>query len=122
VATPTGSTAYSASAGGPILDPELAAMIINPISPFTLSNRPVVVPADETILVELDEEQQSGFILTLDGQVTEGLRLFDRIFIRRSSADTLLIASGRDDFYNALRAKLNWSGGNLADQDGRSDA
>ncbi|MDR1248063.1 MAG: NAD(+)/NADH kinase [Treponema sp.] len=122
VATPTGSTAYSAAAGGPILDPELAAVIINPISPFTLSNRPVVVPAGETIIVDLDEEQQSGLILTLDGQVTEGLRLLDRIFIRRAPADTLLIASDRDDFYNALRSKLNWSGGNLSDQTGKNDA
>jgi NAD+ kinase len=122
VATPTGSTAYSVAAGGPILDPELAAIIINPISPFTLSNRPVVVPADETIVVDLDEEQQSGLVLTLDGQVTEGLRRFDRIFIRRAPADTLLIASSRDDFYNALRSKLNWSGGNLFDQTGKNDA
>jgi NAD+ kinase len=122
VATPTGSTAYSAAAGGPILDPELAAMIINPISPFTLSNRPVVVPADETVLVEMDEEQQSGLILTLDGQVTESLQLFDRIVIRRSPTDTLLIASDRDDFYNALRAKLNWSGGCLSGPNGRIDA
>jgi NAD+ kinase len=122
VATPTGSTAYSAAAGGPILDPELAAVIINPISPFTLSNRPVVVPADETIVVDLDEEQQSGLVLTLDGQVTEGLRLSDRIFIRRAPADTLLIASDRDDFYNALRAKLNWSGGCPSYPNGIHDA
>jgi NAD+ kinase len=122
VATPTGSTAYSAAAGGPILDPELAAMIINPISPFTLSNRPVVVPADETIIVELDREQQSDLILTLDGQVTEGLKLFDRVFIRRSPRDTLLIASDREDFYNALRAKLNWSGGSIAAPGGENDA
>jgi NAD+ kinase len=122
VATPTGSTAYSVAAGGPILDPELAAMIINPISPFTLSNRPVVVPSGETIIVDLDQEQQSDLILTLDGQVTEGLRPFDRIFIRRAPRDTLLIAADREDFYNALRTKLNWSGGNLAAQGGINDA
>jgi NAD+ kinase len=122
VATPTGSTAYSVAAGGPILDPELAAVIINPISPFTLSNRPVVIPADETIIVDLDQEQQSDLILTLDGQVTEGLRLFDRIFIRRAPRDALLIAADREDFYNALRTKLNWSGGNIAAQGGKNDA
>ncbi|MDR0597908.1 MAG: NAD(+)/NADH kinase [Treponema sp.] len=122
VATPTGSTGYSMAAGGPILDPELAAMIINPICPFTLSNRPMVVPATETVIVDLDQEQQSDLLLTLDGQVTEALRLFDRVFIRRAPKDTLLIASDREDFYNALRTKLNWSGGNLSVPGGKSDA
>jgi NAD+ kinase len=122
LATPTGSTAYSVAAGGPILDPELAAMIINPISPFTLSNRPMVVPSSETIIVELEKEQQSGLILTLDGQVTEALEPLDRIFIRRAPNDTLLVASDREDFYNALRTKLNWSGGSLSAQSGKNDA
>jgi NAD+ kinase len=122
VATPTGSTAYSVAAGGPILDPELGAMIINPISPFTLSNRPVVVPADETIIVELEREQQSGLILTLDGQVTEALEPLDRIFIRRAPKDTILVASDREDFYHALRTKLNWSGGSISGQGGKNDA
>jgi NAD+ kinase len=122
VATPTGSTAYSVAAGGPILDPELAAMIINPISPFTLSNRPMVVPAEETIIVELEKEQQSGLILTLDGQVTEALEPLDRIFIRRAPRDTLLVASDREDFYNALRTKLNWSGGSISEHGGKHDA
>ncbi|MDR3122820.1 MAG: NAD(+)/NADH kinase [Treponema sp.] len=122
VATPTGSTAYSAAAGGPILDPELAAMIINPICPFTLSNRPMVVPAGETVIVELEKEQQSGLILTLDGQVTEALEPLDRIFICRAPRDTLLVASDREDFYHALRAKLNWSGGSICGYGGESDA
>jgi NAD+ kinase len=122
VATPTGSTAYSVAAGGPILDPELAAMIINPISPFTLSNRPMVVPAYETIIVELEKDQQSGLILTLDGQVTEALEPLDRVFIRRASRDTLLVASDREDFYSALRTKLNWSGGSISEHGGKNDA
>jgi NAD+ kinase len=122
VATPTGSTAYSVAAGGPILDPELEAMIINPISPFTLSNRPMVVPANETIIVELEKEQQSGIILTLDGQVTEALEPLDRIFIHRAPKDTLLVAANREDFYNALRTKLNWSGGSLSEQGWKGNA
>jgi NAD+ kinase len=113
VATPTGSTAYSVAAGGPILDPELAAVIINPVCPFTLSNRPMVVPAHETVIVELESEQRSGIILTIDGQVAESLKPRDRIYIRRSPRDALLIASDREGFYNALRTKLNWSGGSL---------
>ena len=122
VATPTGSTGYSMAAGGPILDPELAAMIINPICPFTLSNRPMVIPASETIIVDLDQEQQSDLLLTLDGQITEALKLFDRVFIRRAPKDTLLITSNREDFYTALRTKLNWSGGNIPGPGGENDA
>jgi NAD+ kinase len=113
VATPTGSTAYSVAAGGPILDPELAAVIINPLCPFTLSNRPMVVPAHETVMVEMESEQRSGILLTVDGQVTESLEPLDRIYIRRSPWDALLIASDREGFYRALRTKLNWSGGTL---------
>jgi NAD+ kinase len=110
VATPTGSTAYSVAAGGPILEPEMEAFIINPICPFTLSNRPLVVSARETVFVELEAEQRSGILLTLDGQVTEPLEPGDRISIRRASYTARLIASNRRVFYNALRTKLNWSG------------
>jgi NAD+ kinase len=111
VATPTGSTAYSVAAGGPILDPEIAALIINPICPFTLSNRPIVVPANETIIVEVETEQRSGVLLTADGQVTEELEPGDRVFIRRAPYEAQLIASDRAGFYKALQTKLNWSGG-----------
>ncbi|MDR2630071.1 MAG: NAD(+)/NADH kinase [Spirochaetaceae bacterium] len=111
VATPTGSTAYSVSAGGPILDPEIEAVIINPICPFTLSNRSMVVPAHETITVEVEEEQRSGVLLTVDGQITEPLEPKDRIFIQKAPYPALLIASDREVFYRVLRSKLNWSGG-----------
>ena len=111
VATPTGSTAYSAAAGGPILDPEIEAVIINPICPFTLSNRPMVVPAHETITVEVEAEQRSGVLLTADGQITEPLEPKDRIFIQKAPYQALLIASDREVFYRVLRSKLNWSGG-----------
>jgi NAD+ kinase len=111
VATPTGSTAYSVAAGGPILDPEIEALIINPICPFTLSNRPIVVPAGETVIVEVEAEQRSGVLLTVDGQVTEPLEPNDRVFIRKADYEARLIASGREGFYKALQTKLNWSGG-----------
>jgi NAD+ kinase len=110
VATPTGSTAYSVAAGGPILDPEIEAVIINPICPFTLSNRPIVVPAHETVVVEVEAEQRSGILLTMDGQITEALEPNDRIFIRQAPYSAQLIASGRSAFYMALRTKLNWAG------------
>ncbi|MDR3337737.1 MAG: NAD(+)/NADH kinase [Treponema sp.] len=111
VATPTGSTAYSVAAGGPILDPEMEALIINPICPFTLSNRPMVVPATETVIVEVEAEQRSGVLLTLDGQVTEKLEVGDRVLIRKAPYEARIIASGRKGFYNALQTKLNWSPG-----------
>lgn len=111
LATPTGSTAYSVAAGGPILDPELEALIVNPICPFTLSNRPLVLPATETLIVKLEEEQRSGVLLTVDGQETAKLLPGDRIHIRKAPYTADLIASGRDAFYRALKSKLNWAGG-----------
>ncbi|GHT70446.1 NAD kinase [Spirochaetia bacterium] len=110
VATPTGSTAYSVAAGGPILEPEMEAIIINPICPFTLSNRPIVLPPRETVIVEVEKEQRSGVLLTIDGQVTQILEPGDRIFLRQAPYQAQLVASGRIAFYKALRTKLSWSG------------
>jgi NAD+ kinase len=110
VATPTGSTAYSVAAGGPILEPEMEAIIINPICPFTLSNRPIVLPPRETVIVEVEKEQRSGVLLTVDGQVTEPLEPGDRIYVREAPYQAQLVASGRIAFYQALRTKLAWSG------------
>ena len=111
VSTPTGSTAYSAAAGGPIVDPELEALILNPICPFTLSHRPIVLPANETLLVEVEKEQRSGVLLTVDGQVTEKLKGGDRVYLRKAPYHCLLIASGRKGFYRTLKTKFSWAGG-----------
>jgi NAD+ kinase len=111
VATPTGSTAYSLAAGGPILDPELEALIINPICPFTLSHRPMVLPAREPVVIGVEEEQRSGVLLTVDGQVTEALEEGDLIRLGKAPCSVQLIASERAGFYRALRTKLSWSGG-----------
>jgi NAD+ kinase len=110
VSTPTGSTAYSVAAGGPILEPGMEAIIINPICPFTLSNRPIVLSPQETVIVTVDEEQRSGVLLTIDGQVTEPLEPGDKIYLRKAPFYAQLVASGRRAFYNALRTKLAWSG------------
>jgi NAD+ kinase len=109
--TATGSTAYSAAAGGPILDPEMEAIILNPIAPSTLANRPIVLPSNERVTVEVEKEQRSGVILTIDGQLTEKLLPLDRIVIQKARFKTALIGSGREVFYRALRGKLGWSGG-----------
>jgi NAD+ kinase len=112
-ATPTGSTAYSAAAGGPILDPEMEAIIVNPICPFSLSYRPVVLPGDEMIIVDVEMEQRSQVLLTIDGQVTQNLLPGDRIIIKKANFKAQIIASGRSIFYQALRNKLAWSGGRI---------
>jgi len=111
VSTPTGSTAHSVAAGGPIVDPELEALILNPICPFTLSHRPMVLPARETVLVEVEEEQRSGVLLTVDGQVTEKLKGGDRVYLKKAPYYCLLISSGRSSFFQALKTKLSWTGG-----------
>ncbi len=111
VATPTGSTAYSISAGGPILDPEMEALIINPICPFTLSNRPIVVSGNEVVQISVEEGQRTDVILSVDGQDAYPLIAGDVVIVERSQTKALLIRSDKRNFYDILRSKLNWSGG-----------
>jgi len=110
VATPTGSTAYSMGAGGPILHPEMEAFILNPICPFTLSNRPLVVPADETVEMEVEAAQRSKVALTVDGSRPIALEAGDRVVYRMLPTKSLIIRSDKRNFYEVLRSKLNWSG------------
>ena len=111
VATPTGSTAHSAAAGGPILDPRMDAMIINPICPFTLSNRPVVVPGSDTIHIDVEHQQRTEVLLTVDGQLVLPLEAGDRVSVGSSRQAARIVCAGKRDFYEVLRGKLNWSGG-----------
>jgi len=110
VSTPTGSTAYSMGAGGPILHPEMEAFILNPICPFTLSNRPLVVPAEEVIELELERAERTEAVLTVDGQQPFHLSTGDRIRFEKPPQKSLIIRSDRRNFYEILRSKLNWSG------------
>jgi NAD+ kinase len=111
VSTPTGSTAYSAAAGGPILHPEMDAMILNPICPFTLSHRPIVLPPDEVVEIRVDSEQRTDVGLTVDGQTLVPLRTGDLVVVRSSPQRALIVRSDRRTFYEVLRSKLNWAGG-----------
>lgn len=111
VCTPTGSTAYSLAAGGPILDPDMDAMVFNPICPFTLSNRPLVLPGGEILEVYVEREQREKTMLTVDGQDYFPLEEGDRVLFSRSALVTRLYSTGRGSFYQVLRSKLNWSGG-----------
>jgi NAD+ kinase len=110
VATPTGSTAYSMRAGGPILHPEMEAFLLNPICPYTLSNRPLVVPATEHIEIEVEETRRADVILSLDGQLACNLAPRDRVFYGVSDSKCLIIRSDKRNFYEVLRAKLHWAG------------
>ena len=109
-ATPTGSTAYSMAAGGPILHPEMAAFVITPICPFTLANRPLLIPADEPVLVEVEPGQRTEISLTVDGVEVVLLQPGDRVALSRSVHRTHIIRSGERNFYQVLRSKLDWAG------------
>jgi NAD+ kinase len=110
VATPTGSTAYSMAAGGPILHPEMEAFILTPICPFTLSNRPTVVPASEVLRVEVEEPQKVETVLTIDGQETFPLLPRDTVTLRKAPNPARIVHTDRRTFYEVLRTKLNWTG------------
>jgi NAD+ kinase len=111
VSTPTGSTAYSAAAGGPILDPEMDALILNPICPFTLSNRPIVLRGNSPVYIEIEHPQRTGVILTIDGQNVFQLQEGDVLRFETASPKALIIRSDKRNFFEVLRSKLNWSGG-----------
>lgn len=111
IATPTGSTGYSLAAGGPILDSEMSALIITPVCPFTLSNRPLVLGANEVITMKVDEGQRTDLMLTVDGQQYCELEENDEIVVEKSRSKALLIASAVRNYTQVLSTKLNWSGG-----------
>ena len=112
VATPTGSTAYSLAAGGPVIHPEVPGIILSPICPFTLTNRPLIVPDSIEIKLKL-ERGASDIMLTFDGQ--EGLDISDQdtIIVRKSSHPLNMIALPERHYFNILKAKLRWSGGRV---------
>ena len=110
VATPTGSTAYAVASGGPILDPTLNALVISPIAPFTLSNRPVVLPTCKPLIMKVLPQRQKELLLSIDGQESVLLREGDEVRITQSETKVNLIGCSQKHFYEALRAKLGWSG------------
>jgi NAD+ kinase len=107
VATPTGSTAYNLSAGGPVIYPSMNAVVITPICPFTLSNRPIVVPDESVIEVRLMTDKEE-VALTLDGQVGFPLKVHDRIVIRKSRTTFNLVQPANRNYFDVLRDKLKW--------------
>jgi NAD+ kinase len=112
IATPTGSTAYSLAAGGPVIHPEVPGIIITPICPFTLTNRPLIVPDSIQIKLKL-EKGAADIMLTFDGQ--EGLTITDRdiIIVQRARQPLSMITLPGQQYFDVLKAKLRWSGGRV---------
>jgi NAD+ kinase len=107
VSTPTGSTAYNLSAGGPIVYPSMNAMVLTPICPFTLTNRPIVMPDEAEIDLRLRNESD-GVVLTLDGQVGYPMQIGDRVTIRKSPTSFNLVQPPNRNYFDVLRNKLKW--------------
>ncbi len=110
-ATPTGSTAYSLAAGGPIVHTDMDALILTPICPFTLSIRPMIISGNDVLRIEVLEGQRTGLNLSVDGQQYFALQEQDIITIEKSHSRALLIESDKRNFYEVVRSKLKWSGG-----------
>ena len=111
VATPTGSTAYNLSAGGPIIYPTMGAVVITPICPHMLTNRPIVLPDELDIEIGLATPDARDIYLTFDGQ--EGLPMTDkdRVCVRKSEERVLLVQSPEKNYFDVLRNKLKWGEG-----------
>jgi NAD+ kinase len=112
IATPTGSTAYSLAAGGPIVHPNLSATILTPINPHSFSQKPIVIPGTHTIEIEVLVKENkfldSSVSLTLDGQMYVTLERHDRISVKRSEKSVKFLRRKQDTFFGTLRTKLKW--------------
>ena len=108
ISTPTGSTAYSLSAGGPIVMPSLDAMVITPICPHTLSLRPIVMPDNKIIKITFPDNQTGGLALAVDGQVQESLELDAKVSILKASFKTRMVIFSDSNYFDVLSRKMGW--------------
>lgn len=111
ISTSTGSTAYSAAAGGPIVAPELNAVVMTPINSFSLSSRPIVLNPEGEITVEVEQSRTKEITLNVDGQKPFAILAGDVIKINKAPKQVKLLFCTSESFYNALKSKLNWWGG-----------
>ena len=107
ISTPTGSTAYNLSAGGPIIYPSMNAVVVTPICPFTLTNRPIVIPDTAEVELSLKDENE-GVFLTFDGQTGHKMKANDRVRIRKSETTFNLVQPTNRNYFDVLRDKLKW--------------
>ncbi|MEQ1738279.1 MAG: NAD(+) kinase [Methyloglobulus sp.] len=112
VSTPTGSTAYSLSAGGPILHPSLNALVLVPLNPHTLSNRPIVIDDSAEIEISFCQTKQINALVTCDHIEIPDVLISDKILINKYPKPIRILHPEGHDFFQILRTKLNWSGGN----------
>ena len=110
IASPTGSTAYSLAAGGPIIHPAVPGILMTPICPFTLTNRPLTVPDGATIRIVLEKESIDTY-LTFDGQQGFAINHHDTIVVQKSAHPVHMINIPNQNYYDVLKSKLRWSGG-----------
>lgn len=108
VSTPTGSTAYSLSAGGPVVMPSLDAMVVTPICPHTLSLRPIVMPDDRTLEITFPDNPSGGLALAVDGQVQESLDLDARVTIHKAGYKTHMVIFSDTNYFDVLSKKMGW--------------
>jgi NAD+ kinase len=108
IATPTGSTAYNLSAGGPIVQPAVDALLLTPIAPHTLTNRPIVIPATLPIRVQPNMQERDEVFLTFDGQAGFQLEAGDEVVVRRAPQLLRLIKPSMRSYFEVLRTKLKW--------------
>lgn len=108
ICTPTGSTGYSLSAGGPIINPSMNCIVITPICPHTLTNRPIVIDDNSVVDISVNSLDDEDIFLTLDGQVGLELRSGDRIHVSRANHTAKLVMSEKRDYFAVLRTKLKW--------------
>lgn len=111
ISTSTGSTAYSASAGGPIVSPDVDAFVLTPINAFSLSTRPIILGPDGEISIEIQPCRTKEISMIVDGQDGIPLEAKDKIVIKKNNKKVQLVSCNEEKFYNALRSKLNWTGG-----------
>ena len=109
VATPTGSTAYSLSGGGPILHPNINAIVLVPICPHTLSNRPIVIDADSEVEILLPKQNRHTALASIDGQINMDFMPGDTLKIQKAQCALRLIQPKNYDYFDVLREKLRWS-------------
>ena len=108
VATPTGSTAYNLAAGGPIVQPNVDALVLTPIAPHTLTNRPIVIPSSSTVRVTPVMDERDEVFVTFDGQAGCELHAGDEIRVCKASEPMRLVRPATRSYYEVLREKLNW--------------
>jgi NAD+ kinase len=108
IATPTGSTAYNMSAGGPIVQPSVDALLLTPIAPHTLTNRPIVIPATSVVRVQPNMEERDELFVTFDGQAGFDVEAGDTITVRRADHPLRLIKPSTRSYFEILRTKLKW--------------